>query len=457
MKRVSTILLLLALVTVTALAGCSSDGGNGGGSKEAGNTAEPGKSADKNIVIEYWSTPTFKNVEGDSDPNFGDWEQKKIDEFVKANPNVKINFQMVPFDAIEQKMTIALTGNNPPDILLDGLDRRLMKYVKFDKNEPLDDFIEADKSDYNQEVLNTLTKDERLYGIPVMISSRLMFINKKLFEDKGLGQLIPANREWTFEQWRDAMKQVSGGGIHGTALFAASEQADEMNLMYLFGAGAELWNEDSTEVVLNKYPQAAEVLQTLKDMVDEGSIAPGAATMNGVDVLEMFKQGKIAMLPWAMTMYGLIDNGKLDGSVNPDVDLYGILPVHKEGVTPKVPGGITGYTVFKQSDPDKREMIKKFLNFMLTADNVQKLSKANTGLPARTSSFYEYPSADMTAVMSEVAKLPQANLGAASPVYAEVRQTWYPALQAVLLGHMTPQQAIDDYVQKANKVIADQQ
>jgi len=464
MKRISTVALVLVFLATTVLTACSSSKNESASTQGSAPpvTSSPSASptklpSDKNIVIEYWSTPSFKNVEGDADPNFGDWEQQKIDEFVKLHPNIKINFQMVPFDAIEQKMTVALTGNNPPDILLDGLDRRLMKYVKFNKNEPIDDFIAADASDYNGELLKSLYHDGKLYGIPIAVTSRLAFINKALFEKKGLSQLIPADRSWTFDEWRDAMKQVSGDGVYGTGVFAANESADEMNLMYLFGAGADLWNPDSTEVVLSQYPEAAEVLQMLKDMMDEGSIAPGAATLSALDVLEMFKQGKLAMLPWAMTMYSIVDAGQKDGSVSPDVELYGILPVHKEGVSPKVPGGVTGYTVFKQDDPDKREAIKAFLNFMLTTENVQKIAKSITSVPARTSAFYEFPTEDMTETMKLVAKLPAANLGSASPVYAEVRQMWYPALQALLLGQLTPQQAIDDYVQKANKIIADQQ
>jgi len=461
MKKVTTTLLLFILVSVIVLTGCSKKENNAAPTESKststdneGNSKAPASM--KDIVIEYWSTPTFKDVEGMSNPNFGDWEQAKIAEFVKENPNVKINFQTVPFDAVEQKMTVALSGNNPPDILLDGLDRRLMKYVKFGKNEPLNDFIEQDREDYNADVLQTFTRDGQLYGIPIYIGPEFMFLNKKIFEDKGLGHLIPADRQWTFEQWRDAMKQVSGDGIYGSAVYAGNEQADEMNLMYFFGAGVDQWNEDSTEVVMGKNPEAANVLQMLIDMVKEGSLAPGPATLKPLDVYEMFRQGKIAMIPWVPDIYNDIENGQKDGSASPNIEIYGINIVHKAGVTPKAPAAFSGYTVFKQSDPDKREMIKKFLNFMLTSDNVKLLAKSVNSLPARASSTYEYGYKDLSEVMEIIKTLPPANLGKSSPAYGEVRQQWYPALQAAFLGTLTPEQAIEEYTKKANEILANQ-
>ncbi|MBP1993956.1 ABC transporter substrate-binding protein [Paenibacillus eucommiae] len=460
-KRMSLLALALVVITVLVLSGCSKDGTKDGGSASTTPTTstkpEENKPSGKDLVIEYWSTPAYKNVLGDADPNYGDWEQLKVAEFVKENPNVKINFQMIPSDEIEQKVTIALAGNNPPDILLDGLDRRLMKYVKFGKNEPMDDFISENAADFNQDALKQLSKDGVLYGIPTHTSVTLGFINKKLFEDKGLEKLIPENREWTYEEWRDAMKQVSGNGIYGTALYAGNEQGDEMSsLMYLFGSGVDQWNEDSTKIVMDQFPEAPGVLQMLKDMVAEGSIAPGPATLKALDVLEMFKQGKIAYMAWSPAVYSLVENGKKDGSVSQNVETYGIVPIHKEGYSPKIPTGLTGYTVFKQTDNEKREMIKKFMNFMVSAENAQLLAKSINAVPSRTSAAYEYPYADMVDAMKLITKLSPVNMGKASPAYAEVRQQWYPALQAMFLGQKTPEQAIQEYTKKGNEVLAKQ-
>lgn len=460
MHRFTKTALIVTVLASTALAGCSKkDGATGATTSPSSTTsAAPASSAPKkDVTIEYWTTPVYKNVEGGAaNPNFGDWEQAKIAEYQKAHPNVKINFQLIPNDAIEQKMTVALAGNNPPDILLDALDRRLMKYVKFGKNEPLDDFIEKDKADYNKETLAIASKDGKLYGIPISTNAEYMFINKKIFQDKGLENLIPKDRDWNFDEWKDALKKVNGGGVYGTVMFAGNEQADEMFLMYMYGMGVEQWNADSTEVTMGKFKEAGETIQIFKDLIKDGVVAPGPATLKGTDALELFKQGKIAMMPWAQSLYSLVDAGQKDGSVSKNIDLYGIMPVHKEGVKPKTPVSVSGYTVFKQSDKDKRDAVKDFIQFMTTSENTKLLAKSGSYIPARASSTYPPAYPDMAEVNKVITTLPSANLGKSSPMYSEVRALWFPALQAALLDKMTPQQAVEDYTSKANKLLQSQ-
>lgn len=85
----------------------------------------------KEIIIEYWTTPLYGGVVGGD--GYGEWEQSLIAEFEQSHPNVKINFQIIPSSAIEQKVTVAALRNGLPDVLLDGLDRRIMKYLQFGK------------------------------------------------------------------------------------------------------------------------------------------------------------------------------------------------------------------------------------------------------------------------------------------------------------------------------------
>jgi|GEM_PF-2267232 len=448
MQRIKKKALAVWMMCVMLLAACS-------GKEAAPSNTPQGEppAGQKQITIDYWTIPVFKNVEGAPGQNFGDWEQYMLEQFRKDHPNVKINFQMIPINEVEQKVTIALAGNNPPDILLDGLDKRLSKYIQFDKSEPIDDFLENDKEDYIESYLKPFYYNGKLYGVPMSINAEYFFLNKTIFKNKGLEHLIPEDRDWTIEEWRDAMRQVSGDGVYGTALFAGSEQSDEMNLLYLLGNGAEQWNEASTQVTLDQYPEASEMLQIFNEMVAEGSIATGPASLKNTDMLELFKQGKLAMIPWAQSLYGIVADGQQDGSVVKDLELYGMKPVHKESVVPQVALSYTGYTVFKQNDPEKREMIKKLIQFITTSENMKKLGQAVTRIPPRISSAYVTEDPDMAAMNEIVTTLPMANLGMSNPMYSDIRVLWYPSFQAALLGKLTPQQALEDYARKANEVL----
>ncbi|PYI53921.1 hypothetical protein DLM86_15315 [Paenibacillus flagellatus] len=448
---------MLLLASSLALTGC----GGGGQEREGGGTPS-GKSNDgsagKSYTIEYWSIPIYQNVEGAPSPSAGEWEKMKIKQFEAQHPSIKVNFQTVPFDQSQNKIGIAVAGNNAPDVVLESIDRNLMKYVESGKSEPIGDFIEDMVSDFNPEMLKKVTRDGKLYGIPVTLNPEYFFLNVGLFKAKGLEHLIPKDdRTWTIEEMRDALKQVSGNGVYGTALWAANEQADEMNLMRLFAMGAEQWDESSSKIVLDQYPQAAEGLRMLVSMLDEGVVAPGPATTAALDAVEMFKQNKIAMIPFANGLWSMVEAGKKDGSTNPKVELFGMAPPHAKGVTPKVASAFHGYQVFKQSDPGKREAIKTFVRFMVQPEHVKALSKSGNYVPSRQSASYEFDNPEIQAAMNVVSKLPLANTGVSSPYFPDVRKMWYPELQAILLKKKTPEQGIQDYAKKANDFLAEKQ
>jgi multiple sugar transport system substrate-binding protein len=440
-----------------ALAACSGGGKAGEGSGTPSGKAADGSSG-KTYTIEYWSIPIYQSVEGAPSPSSGEWEKMKIKEFEAQNPTIKVNFQTIPFDQSQNKIGIAVAGNNAPDVVLESIDRNLMKYVESGKSEPLDDFIEDVKNDFNAEMLKKVTRDGKLYGIPVTLNPEYFFLNAGLFKAKGLEHLIPKDdRMWTIEEMVSALKQVTGNGVYGTAMWAANEQGDEMNLMRLFGMGAEQWNESSTQIVIDQYPQAAEGLKQLVGMLDEGIMAPGPATTAALDAVELFKQNKIAMIPFANGLWSLVEAGKKDGSTDPRVELFGMAPPHAKGVTPKVASAFHGYQVFKQSDPQKREAIKKFVRFMIQPEHIRAVSKSGNYIPSRKSAGYQFANPDIQAAIDVVAKLPLANIGVSSAYFADVRKMWYPELQAILLKKKTPEQGLKDYAKKANDFLADKQ
>jgi multiple sugar transport system substrate-binding protein len=256
---------------------------------------------------------------------------------------------------------------------------------------------------------------------------------------------------------QDALKRVSGNGVYGTAMWAANEQGDEMNLMRLFGMGAEQWDERSTKIILDQYPQAVDGLSKLVSMLDEGIVAPGPATTAALDAVELFKQNKIAMMPFANGLWSLVEAGKKDGSTDPRVELFGMAPPHAKGVVPKDASAIHGYQVFKQSDPEKREAVKKFVRFMIQPEHIKAVSKSGHYVPSRQSASYRYDNPEIQAAMDVVSKLPLANTGVSSPYFLDVRKMWYPELQAILLKKKSPEQALKDYAKRANDFLADKQ
>ncbi len=452
MKKRMLIVAALVLLVASVIAGCS-----GGANNEAASTVKPSSPAkpsgsDKQITIEFWGSPLILNVEGVKSPEYGDYEKAMIATFEEKNPGIKVKYKLIGASEIEQAITVALTGNNQPDVVMDALGKRLIKYVNSGKVEDINDFY--DPSQFNKSMIDAITINGKIHGLPLWDHPEIVFLNRTIFKNKGLESLIPQDREWTLDEMRDALKKVSGSGVFGTAFYALNEQGDEMMMQRYFNMGGKQWNDEQTEVIMDKYPEAVEWIQTMIDMMKEGTAAPGAATTQAVDALEMFKQGKLAMFPWGTGMYNIIAAGKKDGSVKADIDLYGIKPPHKAGVDMKLTNvGAIGLAVFKQSDKDKREAVKKFVQYMSAPANIKAMSKAGGYLPAHKDAAYDSDNADLRTIMKEIANIPMASLGYKSKAYAGVRPLWFPELQAAFAGSKTPKQAVADFTQKANNMI----
>jgi len=409
------------------------------GSKQGDGNANQ---SEEKIKLTLWAGTGLKNVEGVESPNYGDWERAKAEQFTAMHPNVTIDVVSIPWGEIEQKVNVAVAGNNPPDILFDNVPMRVMKHARNNQYESLEEVIAEHKQDWKPEFLATGTVNDELYALSLYTQPSVLFLNQTIFEKKGLGHLIPENREWDWTQLKEALKQVVDKNTYGTALFAKNNQSDQVNAAWLLSGGASWANDDFTEYLVNR-PEGVEALSYMLSLIEEGLVAPGAASMQASDSIELFKQGKLAAIYNVPEIYGHVAGS--------DVKPYGIVPVFKGGTEPRmVNTGENGYALFKQKDKDKRDMAIKFIKFLTEPDNVKAISKNVLGVPARVSSEYTIENEDFGELMKKIEPLQQVNLGKSVPYYADLRQKLFPELQAAFQKRKTPQQALDDFVSAAN-------
>lgn len=447
--------LALALTAGIVLSGC---GGNSSAQvSNSGAAAAPSASEasqapqDKEINITMWVGTAFKNVDSYG-PNYGDYESAKAAEFKQTHPNVNIKVEVVPWKDIEQKVNVAVAGDNPPDILYDNVPLRIIRHAREGNLEPLDAIVADDKADWKQSYLDVASVDGTLYSAMTFSYPGMIFVNKHIFDEKGLSDLLPKDRRWTWEQWQDAISKVADGSVYGTAFFAKSEQQDQLMQSMLMSSGAEWANADFSEYLLNS-DKGAEALSFMVGLIDKGLVAPGATNMESNDNIELFKQGKLATMYQMPAVYDLIESGKKDGSVDPSVEPYGIIPIYKEGVTPKlVVTSQNGYAVFKQKDDAKRQACLDFVKMLVEPENMKSVSKNVLADPARVSAEYQIDNPDFAALKPELNKLEIIDLGRHVAWYSKLRQAFYPELQAAFLKTKTPQQALDDFVKQANEL-----
>lgn len=153
-------LLVITMLAVTLLTGCSSSTGSSG-----------------ETTLKFWS------IYPEGDPNY-EWTLSVIDRFEEANPGIKIEYTGISFWDYFTKITTAMTDSNGPDIYLQtikdttdrakgGVSMELSQF--FDDTMNTANFYEAD--------LKPMTYEDKVYGLPYALDNRILYYNIDLLNE----------------------------------------------------------------------------------------------------------------------------------------------------------------------------------------------------------------------------------------------------------------------------------
>lgn len=172
-------------------------------------------------------------------------------------------------------------------------------YQSKDQLQPVDELAAAagiNPADFAEAPVKYATIDSKLYTIPLDIHPVVMYYNKDLFEQAGV-TAPPTNRA----EFDAAVLKLTdkAKGVYGYVVPTLWPQ------QFIFPSlvwqnGGELWN--GTDVAYNS-PEAVEMVQWLRDMVDKG-ISPANVQQDGENTL--FLQGKNAIQfngPWMKSQF----------------------------------------------------------------------------------------------------------------------------------------------------------
>ncbi|MCZ8513246.1 sugar ABC transporter substrate-binding protein [Paenibacillus filicis] len=438
--RKTLALLMAPVLTAGLLAGCGSNGQEP--AKSAAGTKGNDASAAK-VELTWW-------VIQDEDA-YGTFYDNMIDKFQKQNPSVKIKREIIPSDKINEKLSIAANTGQLPD-LQQGSIFWPLSYAYKDLMVPLDDII--DKADFDDAILKSVSVNNKIYIYPNNTTAIGLIVNKDLFKAKGALDLLPKNMEsWTMDQFLKAAKAVTdpAKGTYGYAMYAADTGGDQGHHAMLWGYGAKSFSDDNKKAILNS-PEGIEGLKFYVNLVDEKVVPPGAAGLKATEVINnMFPQGKIGMTMGNIGHIGAFEKSFKDGTNKPfELDMVPYPTKDGKGTNSVLFG--YGTWVWKSKDPAHVEWAKKFTQFINSKENMAELAKIPSVVPTRKSLASNYKEDSFQGKTIKLFKS-TGNVGVSVPGYAETRAAFYPELQAALTKAKTPEQALNDWVKKANDII----
>ncbi len=111
---------------------------------------------------------------------------KMLDEYMAANPNVKVESEYGAWSGWQDKIATQIAGNSEPDLFQINWNWLWQFSPDGTRFADLKDLSDFDLTQYDQSLLDLMTIDGHVLGVPVSSTGRVFYWNKATFEKAGL-------------------------------------------------------------------------------------------------------------------------------------------------------------------------------------------------------------------------------------------------------------------------------
>jgi multiple sugar transport system substrate-binding protein len=127
-------------------------------------------------------------------------DKKIVQEFEKANPDIKVNLTIFPYSTFDQRLQVAFAGGQGPAVF-NNVSLNLGQYMASHILAPVDlDAIGVSSNDALRVKygvgIDGATIDGKVYGLPTEVSDYLCAANNKLWKAAGLDPATDAPKTW---------------------------------------------------------------------------------------------------------------------------------------------------------------------------------------------------------------------------------------------------------------------
>lgn len=367
-----------------------------------------------------------------------------VEEFNKANPDVKVEIEYVAYDALHDKITTAMASEPPAyDVyLVDDI-----WYAEFAKAGYVLDATDRITADMKEKIFpaswDITTVAGKTYGMPWLLDEKYFFYNEKLLNDAGFTE--PPK---TWEEMLSQAQAIKDQGIAEYPIVWSWGQAEAAIcdwVTLLYGNGGKFVDENGKAAFNDEI--GVQTLTWMLQTIDDGISNPASISYVEEDVRNVFSQGKAVFATNWLYMYDLVNFNAEQSQVTGQIKMA-LMPGFDGKAESATINGSMGFSV-AASSPNK-DAAWKYVEF-LTSEDVQNRYSAHL-LPSWQTSYEGesltklegYTPANSTTVPMFKEQFPFANVRPKVPFYPEGSKAIQLALQEALTKQKTPQQALDD-------------
>ncbi|MBD1888515.1 ABC transporter substrate-binding protein [Coleofasciculus sp. FACHB-SPT9] len=389
--------------------------------------------------------------QGVNPPPNRDVLQSLVDKFNQAHPKIQVESLYVgQADQQLPKILAAVVGNAPPDLLwfnatLTG------QLVELDAIAPMENWLAQSpvRDEIDPALFESMQYAGHTWSVPFGTNNVGVFYRPSLFKAAGITEL-PKTWDELRQVARTLTRDTNGDkriDQHGMFLpLGKGEFAVFLWLPFMWSGGGELGNtqgQEASAIALANNQGAIAALQFWRNLIEDGSTILSLPE-RGYET-DNFLAGKVAMQltgPWTL--------GQLKAT---GVD-FGVFPIPAQKEQATATGGENLFIL--KTTPDREKAAWTFAEYV-AGEEFQTEWALGTGylpvnLKARQSAKYQAFVAEQPAVK---VFLEQAKYGRSRPIftgYNRVSENVGRALESVLLGKSSPQEALKNAQQRLDLI-----
>ncbi len=384
-------------------------------------------------TIEFWTMQL--------QPQFTSYFQGLIKTFESQNPNIKVKWVDVPWSAMENKVLTAVSAKTPPDVV--NLNPDFASQLA-GKNAwlNLDNKVSSQvRSSYLPNIWQASTLNNKSFGIPWYLTTRLTIYNTDLLKQAGITK-PPA----TYAELAQMAQQIQDktGKYAFFATFVPQDSGEVLES--LVQMGVTLVNTQG-KAGFNT-PQGKAAFQYWVDLYKKGLLPKESLTQGHRHAIDLYQSGETAFLASGPEFLKTIANNA------PKVALASAIAPQITGNTGKKNVAVMNMVIPR--DSKYTEQAIKLALFVTNDENQLAFAKAANVLPstikALSDTYFKEVPVNATTVekgrLISASQLQQAEvLTPKLKDFKLLQKSIYENLQAAMLGQKTVAQAVEDAAQ----------
>ncbi|MDX0452446.1 extracellular solute-binding protein [Sinorhizobium medicae] len=355
------------------------------------------------------------------------------DAFAKANPDIKVNLEFVPYEGLHDKTVLAQGSGGGYDVVLFDV----IWPAEYAANNVLLDVTDRITDEINQGVLpgawTTVEYDGKRYGMPWILDTKYLFYNKEILEKAGIKE--PPK---TWDELAEQAKAIKDKGLLENPIAWSWSQAEAAICDYttlVSAYGGKFLDSGKPAFASGG---GLDALNYMVTSYTSGLTNPNSKEFLEEDVRKVFQNGEAAFaLNWTY-MYNLANNPK-ESKVAGKVGVVPAPGVEGKSEVSAVNGSMGLGITTTSKHPEEAW---KYIVHMTSQETQNAYAKLS--LPIWASS-YEDP--DVTKGQEELIAAAKRGLAAmyprpTTPKYQELSAALQQAIQEALLGQASAEDAL---------------